>query len=126
MATIKISNLNQISPLNPNTGNVSFVATDTQSGVSGRITATTLAAGLFANSVLNVGNTGTESLGAYTIALYDNSNNINQIFPSYINLSDTSGNYTQVNIGSIYIANPSLFYSQLDTNKLTLANLEYI
>ena len=57
MATIKISNLNQIAPLNPNTGNVSFVATDTQSGISGRITATTLANGLFANNVLNVGNT---------------------------------------------------------------------
>jgi hypothetical protein len=57
MATIKISNLNQIEPLNPNTGNVAFVATDIQSGVSGKITATTLAAGLFANNVLNVGNT---------------------------------------------------------------------
>ena len=57
MATIKISNLNQIAPLNPNTGNVSFVTTDTQSGISGRITATTLANGLFANNVLNVGNT---------------------------------------------------------------------
>lgn len=56
MATIKISELSSIYPLNSNTHNVSFVGTDTESGVSGRFTAHVLAHGLYANTELNVGN----------------------------------------------------------------------
>ena len=56
MATLKISQLTPIAPLNSNTANVVFVATDTQSGVSGKISAHTLATGLYANNILNVGN----------------------------------------------------------------------
>ena len=57
MATSKISNLNTIAPLNSNTANVYFVATDKQSGVSGKVSGTTLANGLYAYNTLNVGNT---------------------------------------------------------------------
>ena len=57
MATSKISNLNTIAPLNSNTANVYFVATDKQSGVSGKVSGTTLANGLYAYNILNVGNT---------------------------------------------------------------------
>jgi len=56
MATIKISDLTSISPLNSNTSNVVFVGTDLQSGVTGKFTATTLAAGLYSHNILNVGN----------------------------------------------------------------------
>jgi hypothetical protein len=56
MATIKISDLNTLTPLNSNTSNVFFVATDKESGVTGKISGTTLADGLYANNVLNVGN----------------------------------------------------------------------
>ena len=56
MSTIKISELSEIHPLNPNTGEVSIVVSDTQTGITGRITATTLSEGLYANNVLNVGN----------------------------------------------------------------------
>ena len=56
MATLKISQLTPITPLNSNTANVVFVATDTQSGISGKISASTLATGLYANNILNVGN----------------------------------------------------------------------
>jgi hypothetical protein len=73
MATIKISDLNNITPLNSNTGNVYFVATDIQSGVSGRITGTTLANGLFANNVLNVGNNAVLFPGVITQFVGNNS-----------------------------------------------------
>lgn len=56
MATSRISQLTPIPTLNPNTANVAIVATDKQTGVSGRISATALANGLYANNVLNVGN----------------------------------------------------------------------
>lgn len=56
MATIKISQLDAIHPLNSNTDNVSIVGVDTESGITGRYTTTTLADGLYANKALNVGN----------------------------------------------------------------------
>lgn len=56
MATQKISELTPIPILNSNTSNVVIVATDYQSGISGKISATVLANGLYANNVLNVGN----------------------------------------------------------------------
>lgn len=56
MSSIKVSQLTEITPLNTNTSNVAFVASDTESGVTGKITAFTLAQGLYANNVLNVGN----------------------------------------------------------------------
>lgn len=56
MSTIKISELTPFIILNGNTSNVSLVGTDTETGVSGRYTATVLANGLYANNALNVGN----------------------------------------------------------------------
>jgi len=56
MSTIKITQLPLITQLNANTSNTVFVAVDAQSGITGKFTATTLAAGLYTNNVLNVGN----------------------------------------------------------------------
>jgi len=56
MSTIKITQLPLITQLNANTSNTVFVAVDAQAGITGKFTATTLAAGLYANNVLNVGN----------------------------------------------------------------------
>lgn len=57
MSTIKISQLPELTVMNSNTANVSFVSTDTETGITGRMTGTTLARGLYANNILNVGNT---------------------------------------------------------------------
>jgi hypothetical protein len=56
MSTIKITQLPLITQLNANTSNTVFVAVDAQSGITGKFTGTTLAAGLYTNNVLNVGN----------------------------------------------------------------------
>jgi len=56
MSTIKITQLPLIERLNANTSNTVFVAVDAQAEITGKFTATTLAAGLYANNVLNVGN----------------------------------------------------------------------
>lgn len=58
MSTIKITQLPLISQLNANTSNTVFVAVDAQTEITGKITATTLAAGLYANNALNVGTKG--------------------------------------------------------------------
>ena len=58
MSTIKITQLPFITQLNANTSNTVFVAVDTQAEITGKITATTLAAGLYANNALNVGTKG--------------------------------------------------------------------
>ena len=55
MATIKIQDLTNFS-INANTSNTYIVGHDVSSGVSGRLSATNLAGGLYANNVLNVGN----------------------------------------------------------------------
>lgn len=62
MSTIKITQLPLITHLNANTSNTVFVAVDTQAEITGRFTATTLAAGLYENNVLNVGNNSTITL----------------------------------------------------------------
>jgi hypothetical protein len=59
MSTIKITQLPLITHLNANTSNTMFVAVDTQAEITGKFTATTLAAGLYENNVLNVGNNST-------------------------------------------------------------------
>ena len=80
MATSKISNLNTLAPLNSNTANVYFVATDKQTGVSGKVSGTTLANGLYAYNTLNVGNNAV-------------------IFPGVIaQLVGNNTNYLQVNL----------------------------
>jgi len=58
MSTVKISELNTIPQLNSNTANTLLVAVDLSSGTptTGKITATTLATGLYSNNSLVVGN----------------------------------------------------------------------
>jgi len=55
MSQIKISQLPIISTINANTSNTLFAGVDVGSGVTGQITAHTLAQGLFSNEILNVG-----------------------------------------------------------------------
>jgi hypothetical protein len=55
MSTVKISQLPEIDHLNTNTDDTLVVGVDTQTGVTGKITATTLAEGLYSNNVLKVG-----------------------------------------------------------------------
>ena len=57
MSQIKISQLPIISAINANTSNTLFAGVDVGSGVTGQITAHTLAQGLYSNEVLNVGAT---------------------------------------------------------------------
>jgi hypothetical protein len=55
MSTIKISQLPAITSLNANTSNNILIGVDLQANVTGRITTTTLASGLYSNNILNVG-----------------------------------------------------------------------
>jgi hypothetical protein len=55
MSQIKISQLPIISTINANTANTLFAGVDVGTGITGQITAHTLAQGLFSNEVLNVG-----------------------------------------------------------------------
>ena len=55
MSTIKITQLQPLNQLQANTSNTIFVGVDIPSGVTGKITATTLAQGLYSNNALNVG-----------------------------------------------------------------------
>jgi hypothetical protein len=56
MATVKISELPEITALNANTSNTVIVGLDIPTTTTGRITATTLARGLYSNNTLAVGN----------------------------------------------------------------------
>ena len=56
MSTIKISQLPALTSLTSNTQNTLFIAVDLPSSTTGKLTGKTLAQGLFANEVLNVGN----------------------------------------------------------------------
>ena len=56
MSTVKISQLAQIQTLDANTSNTLFVGVDIPSGVTGKITATTIAQKLYSYNQLNVGN----------------------------------------------------------------------
>jgi len=55
MSTIKISQLPTLTQLNSNTSNTLFVGVDVPSDTTGKFTATTLAAGLYSNNALVVG-----------------------------------------------------------------------
>jgi hypothetical protein len=56
MSTIKISQLPALTSLTSNTQNTLFIAVDLPTSTTGKLTGKTLAQGLFANEVLNVGN----------------------------------------------------------------------
>jgi hypothetical protein len=55
MSTVKISDLATVSIINSNTSNTLFVGVDIPTGVTGKLTAHTLAQGLYSNEILNVG-----------------------------------------------------------------------
>ena len=80
MSTVKITDLNELTQLNSNTDLTVVVGVDVQSDITGKITATTLAEGLYAHNVLNVGNNAV-------------------IFPDVIGQFVSEGtNYLQVNL----------------------------
>lgn len=56
MSTVKITELPEISVVNANTANTVLVGVDIQTDITGKITLTTLAAGLYSNNILRVGN----------------------------------------------------------------------
>ena len=68
MSTIKISQLNSISPIDANTSNTVIVGVNLVSNVTGKITATDLAARLYFNNPLIVGQN--QSLFPNTIAQF--------------------------------------------------------
>lgn len=68
MSSVKITQLNSIGTLNANTSNTIFVGVDVSTGLTGRISAHTLAQGLFSQESLNVGNNAV--LYANTIAQF--------------------------------------------------------
>ena len=55
MSTVKISALPAVTSINANTANTVFVGVDIPTGTTGKITATVLAAGLYSNNTLVVG-----------------------------------------------------------------------
>ena len=56
MSTVKITELPAITVVNANTANTVIVGVDIQTDVTGKITLTTLANGLYSNNILRVGN----------------------------------------------------------------------
>lgn len=83
MATVKITELPEVTTLNSNTSNTLLVGVNLASGVTGKYTATTLASGLYSHNPLKVGN-----------------NNI--LFPDTIGqFSGTSTSYLQVNLQNV-------------------------
>jgi len=56
MATVKITDLPSITTINANTANTVLVGVDIPTNITGKITLTTLAAGLYSNNNLVVGN----------------------------------------------------------------------
>lgn len=56
MSTVKITALPSINTINANTANTILVGVDVPSGVTGKMTLTTLARGLYSNNTLTVGN----------------------------------------------------------------------
>jgi len=83
MSTVKISDLPVLSRLNSNTSNTLLIGVDVGSDITGQLTATALAAALYLNNVLNVGNNS--SFLPNTIAQF----------------AGTSNNYVQINLENI-------------------------
>ena len=119
MSTIKISELAEVGHIDTNTSNTLFVGVDLTSGVTAKITATTLAEGLYSHNVLNVGN-----------------NEI--IFPNTIGqFSGNSETYPQVNLqnfdpigSSDFVATASTGsdtrnYIDMGINNLLYSDTEY-
>jgi len=102
MSTIKISELTPITTINSNTGNTFIVGTDASTGVTGKITATALANGLYANNTLNVGNNAV-------------------LFPGVIGqFASNNANYLQLNVQNLNGNGSSDLVATADTGTDTI------
>jgi hypothetical protein len=83
MSTVKITQLEEITSLNSNTSNTILVGVSLPTMVTGKITATTLAKGLYSHNQLNVGNNAI-------------------LFPNTVaQFAATSNNYVQTNLQNV-------------------------
>jgi hypothetical protein len=97
MSQVKISQLPIVSVINANTQNTIFAAVDVPSDTTGRITAHTLAQGLYSNEILNV--------GANPVTLSNTSAQFSGSDPQFLQINNQNFNST----GSVdYIATADL------------------
>ena len=120
MSTVKISQLPLITRINANTANTLFAGVDIVSGATGKMTAHTLAQGLFSNEILNVGtnpvvftNTVSQFSGTDPAFLQINLQNFNSVGSAdYIITGDkgtNSNNYIDLGLnGSAFQPNPTV------------------
>ena len=134
MSTVKISQLPLIAQINANTSNTLFAGVDVPTGVTGKMTAHTLAQGLYSNEILNVGanpvlfsNTVSQFSGSDPQFLQINLQNFNANGSSdyiitgdqgtnsnnYIDLGLNGSNFqTNPTIGSVFLPNDGYLYVQ--------------
>jgi hypothetical protein len=134
MSTVKISQLPLIAQINANTSNTLFAGVDVPTGVTGKMTAHTLAQGLYSNEILNVGanpvlfsNTVSQFSGSDPQFLQINLQNFNANGSSdyiitgdqgtnsnnYIDLGLNGSNFqTNPTIGSAFLPNDGYLYVQ--------------
>ena len=143
MATVKITDLPYITSLQPNTANTVIVGVDVPSDDTGQITLTTLAAGLYSNNRLVVGNYSTVYPNAITTFANTSNNYVQSIIENtdddgtsdwvaqanvstdtayYIDLGFTGNNYNNLNpynsLGtSVHPLDGYLYVQGLDGNK---------
>jgi hypothetical protein len=118
MSTVKISQLSEIQNLNSNTSNTIIVGVDLPTMVTGKITATTLAHGLYRYNQLNVGNNEDEYPN--TIAQFAGTSN-NYIQVNLENINDDNGTADYVvgaNTGSDSTYYLDMGYANKDYNNL--------
>ena len=134
MSTVKISQLPLIAQINANTSNTLFAGVDVPTGVTGKMTAHTLAQGLYSNEILNVGanpvlfsNTVSQFSGSDPQFLQINLQNFNANGSSdyiitgdqgtnsnnYIDLGLNGSNFqTNPTVGSVFLPNDGYLYVQ--------------
>ena len=116
MSTVKISQLPLITQINANTANTLFAGVDIPTGETGKMTAHTLAQGLYSNEVLNVGanpvifpNTAAQFSGSDPLFLQVNQQNFNANGSAdYILTADVgtnSSNYIDLGINNSQFSN---------------------
>lgn len=88
MSTVKISELPAIVHLNANTGNTMFMGVDIPTGITGKMSASVLAHGLYSNTSLNVGNNDITFPGVVGQFASNNENYLQ------VNLQNLTGNGT--------------------------------
>ena len=114
MSTVKISQLPLISQINANTANTLFLGVDVPSLTTGKMTVTTLAAGLYSNNALVVGQN--PLLFTNTVAQFSGSAN------SYlqVNLENNNANGT-----ADYIVTADVGTDTLDYIDMGFTNSQY-